>query len=854
MENEKFYDIISKHVIEVPIIQREYAQGRKLPRVTAIRKRFVKDLVNSIYLGEEMHLGFIYGKIEGKDKQRQMRANRDAVNSILEAVKTYASDLDLTLNAHLKDEQDINVIQSQLKFIPLDGQQRLTTLYLLHWYLHIKGAISSSKQWLKNFGYANRKSTIDFLKVINQTNNIDAIRKRLSGNRSIKEVIQASGFYLNKWNRDSSVLGILEMLNAFESEFDTDYEFSNIQLDVLPFRFDFMNLDQLNQTNELYVKMNSRGKQLSNYEHFKSWLQNEYAHKKDDEWFKEFWRKLDNDWLNYFWKKIDGEFEKLDDFYFNFLKHLALMNTIATNRDLPEESLKYLIQSTRNSTYDRKKLTYIPFDKFHITWNEPKNSEFSKTDRKLRNSCFLFNKESLKFIEESFETIIALETGKLEFNQLSNIFSKTFIQDVVSNQYTRDNSFTPSQPDSVFYYATLIFFNNYRNEKIKLSDVHQLRTIRNLIYNTEIQNPKNFIDALRQVKYLSSFDDFLSASVTDKNVTSFFLNDQFEEELLKKELKAKNKEWIETIDKVENHFYFMGQVQFLLDFSKSENGEFNLEKFKIYSNTCGELFSKEVRESKFKVIQRALLCKGDYLPASGNKYTFFNNRGASLRNRNENWRRIFKEKEDNLLKTLLDDLIELKNVSEKTLTEYIKNQIHIINLDKWHWRRLFIEYPKAISYCNQDLISWNGENDIRLLPGKIVGGYHTELRSYCFFLEHSESESGETSVFNPFNIFWHFEMQNYDSHPGCYLSGLEFDEKSYRLDIKYSKNGGSFELCFFNDVEEIEDRNIDKTLVNVLEKQHFSFDDNEKYFFKEVDDLLIFDEIKSLCNDLIIKL
>ena len=129
---------------------------------------------------------------------------------------------------------------------------------------------------------------------------------------------------------------MLEMLQAIENEFNAnnDLSITELKLEDLKFQFDFMDLDALNQTNELYVKMNSRGKQLSNYEHFKSWLQNQHSEAENREWFDEFWRNLDNQWLNFFWQKIDADFTRLDDFYFNFLKNIALMHSIASNPNI----------------------------------------------------------------------------------------------------------------------------------------------------------------------------------------------------------------------------------------------------------------------------------------------------------------------------------------------------------------------------------------------------------------------------------------------------------------------------------------------------------------------------------------
>ena len=64
------------------MIQRDYAQGRK--NEVKVREGFVSSLA-AIINGKGGTLDFIYGALEGQD------------------------------------------------FVPLDGQQRLTTLYLLHW-------------------------------------------------------------------------------------------------------------------------------------------------------------------------------------------------------------------------------------------------------------------------------------------------------------------------------------------------------------------------------------------------------------------------------------------------------------------------------------------------------------------------------------------------------------------------------------------------------------------------------------------------------------------------------------------------------------------------------------------------
>src|SRR4051812_47639624 len=73
--------------IEIPLIQRDFAQGRTDVQTTRIRESFLDVLHQAATGGERAGLDFIYGEVT-----------------------------DGTLR-------------------PLDGQQRLTTLFLLHWYV-----------------------------------------------------------------------------------------------------------------------------------------------------------------------------------------------------------------------------------------------------------------------------------------------------------------------------------------------------------------------------------------------------------------------------------------------------------------------------------------------------------------------------------------------------------------------------------------------------------------------------------------------------------------------------------------------------------------------------------------------
>ena len=116
MNNTKaisFWQFLEKYKIEIPIIQRDYAQGRKGKE--ELRRSFLTNLKEALDNNKELKLDFVYGAINNN-----------------------------TLT-------------------PLDGQQRLTTLWLLHWYVALRaGKLEELCEKLKKFSYETRVSSREF--------------------------------------------------------------------------------------------------------------------------------------------------------------------------------------------------------------------------------------------------------------------------------------------------------------------------------------------------------------------------------------------------------------------------------------------------------------------------------------------------------------------------------------------------------------------------------------------------------------------------------------------------------------------------------------------------------------------
>ena len=232
MKNNRytFWKLLDENIIEIPIIQRDYAQGRTDEK--RIRDKFLDALCEVIAdETKSINLDFVYGEIkkEGENK----------------------------------------------KLTPLDGQQRLTTLFLLHWYLATKeNRLSEASKKLQKFTYETRVSSREFCKALT-TNKIDLLDIDNfidEKDKKLSKLIEDKNWFFKSWKKDPTIKSMLNMLDAIHEKFKN----SNDLFDKLicennpPITFDFLPLNDFNLTDELYIKMNARGKPLTEFENFKS--------------------------------------------------------------------------------------------------------------------------------------------------------------------------------------------------------------------------------------------------------------------------------------------------------------------------------------------------------------------------------------------------------------------------------------------------------------------------------------------------------------------------------------------------------------------------------------------------------
>lgn len=250
--------------IQIPMIQRDYAQGRSDPKATRIRNNFIATLagaVTSNATGELAPIGldFVYGDVR------------------------------------------------QGVFLPLDGQQRLTALFLLHWYLAV-GSGGTDAPWL-NFAYETRASARQFCEELRKVAALGVPRDGkpdFSGQKPA-EWIKDQSWFMPGWKIEptiSSMLVVLDYIDELMANADATAALERLtDRDRPAIHFHVLNLAEMGLDDDIYVRMNSRGKPLTDFEIFKARFGAKLeqfsparAH--------EFAQLIDGSWLDIFWAAL----------------------------------------------------------------------------------------------------------------------------------------------------------------------------------------------------------------------------------------------------------------------------------------------------------------------------------------------------------------------------------------------------------------------------------------------------------------------------------------------------------------------------------------------------------------------
>lgn len=563
--------------IVIPIIQRDYAQGRKGADVTRVRERFLESLYKAV-TEKPITLDFVYGDIDGEGNMT-----------------------------------------------PLDGQQRLTTLFLLHWYAAKKGDIPEEEyDFLKKFSYETRYSARYFCK--------DLVGYKPEFTKSIsKEIVNQAWFPLD-WENDPTISSMLVMLDAIDNKFKGVPNLWD-KLKAKCITFYFLPIKDMGLTDELYIKMNSRGKPLTLFEHFKAELEREIR-SIDENLANRIMRKMDRDWTDLLWEYrnsgsgtsddniIDDEFLR----YFKFICDVICYRQDQSPLGRSNDEFN-LLQQYFSSKCPEVIKNIETMESFLDCWcNIPGYK--SPTDFL---TSFMSNKH---------------EKGKILVETRYNINIFEDCLHAYSDKTGRLRQFPLNR--IVLLYAITTYLQNV-DKVTEEAFRRRIRIVNNLIQNSE-DEVSDRTDRNRMPAILAEADAIILTGVIDDTVENNFNVSQLAEEKEKITFLESNPDMADTLFELEDHFLLNGQVSIV-----------GLENL-AYTKRFESLFKCSLDK-----IDCAMMATGDYGQIERNKWRY--QYGSTLQFA---WNELFHKSANTGFDNTKNILISLLATNEEFSNEILK--------------------------------------------------------------------------------------------------------------------------------------------------------------------------------------
>lgn len=520
-----------------------------------------------------------------------------------------------------------------------DGQQRLTTLYLLLGMLN-KRVGKFQRHLISDFelneddrepylNYAIRESSLYFLS--------DLVCEFFINNKEATvESITEAQWYFNDYSHDPSICSMINAMMIIESKLQGKEEdwlqrFGDWVLNKLTFLY----FDMENRTNgeETFVVINTTGEPLSATQNLKPLVIaadiNKEVSGKD-----QIWEEIET----WFWKKRSKDDNDTADAGFaEFLRWVWMLEKCDEKLEMQDEDgsrMNYLIQPI---------LKGIVKDEFP------------------------YKDISITIIRDYWEALAWLvdENSPIDFKKKAHLLSPKF------NAKTNNSILEQNE-----YYVLLpVLKYIYQNHTANKADETFRRKVKRVyeFFNNTIRIPnvaKSVNSLVREALYIvDQLKDHDILSILDmEKVSDVIITD---EERLKLQILRDNPD--KRLE-IEEMFWMLqekpiwnGEIMPILNWA-SENQVFSYDKLISYSGVLDQLFDKVEHEKVITLLRRCMiLMTSNYRPVSRGSYITF---GWKV----SDWKEILcRNNEDT--KALLEILVPVQDKIENKLEELIKNKI-----------------------------------------------------------------------------------------------------------------------------------------------------------------------------------
>lgn len=625
----------------------------------------------------------------------------DFVNNLLTQFEEYQKKNDkdfLNLGLFYGYEVPANHIQL------CDGQQRLTTLYLLLGMINKETIENKDNQLTEGkfrrylisdfeykhddkepyLNYAIRESSLYFLS--------DLVCHFFIANKDNVETIKSADWYFDYYNLDPSIQSMLKALAIIES-FLKDKNSNCVEFgEWLLNKVTFLYFDMENRKNgeETFVVINTTGESLSSTQNLKPLVLQEKNESFDNTGFKGIdgcWEEIET----WFWQKREGDNDTADAGFAEFLRWISIIEQVGIDAPKEEQtdSIKKLIQLILQGKHCDFPYKEIPFEKIYNYWKALKwiaeNKEFSFVQDFLspkandavnnrnaigQNDCFILL-PVLKYVHDNLSYIESDADKQRNAKRIYEFFKNLIRIDNVSKAV-----------------------NTLVGETIKIIDLIKNGDLVDLIDpKVDVSNISKQILTTEEKKKL----EILRNSTTDRD-------------------KVEVAFW-----KAQKHNIWSGEILPMIEWATDENGNFDLDKFNNYREKFAEVFAGECN-ANIDNTRRALLTRE--LKDFPRVFRGYTNKCFGWEW--SDWQVLINDNKDEF-KCFFDDLLK-----SDTLQNMI--DVYATTTDKFY---RFVKNPELLAYCEQKNIQkW--DSSYCLVKQRQAKKY-LELETFCLYLDYKNS-------------------------------------------------------------------------------------------------------------------
>lgn len=181
-----------------------------------------------------------------------------------------------------------------------------------------------------------------------------------SNEQSISDLIRDSEWYYLSWEQDPTIRAMLNSIDLIQNLFFDVEKIWEALAEERLVTFNLLVLENFGLSDDLYIKMNARGRLLTPFENLKAEIQDKAS---TNNWeagktaTEKFAHKIDTEWTDFLWNKYNVN-NSIDRVHMNFISTIIMISVAKNPSYKPTDRLE-IVRRINDNTNDRMLIKLI---------------------------------------------------------------------------------------------------------------------------------------------------------------------------------------------------------------------------------------------------------------------------------------------------------------------------------------------------------------------------------------------------------------------------------------------------------------------------------------------------------------